>query len=265
MALPQVSTALPPSDGDLHRAGPEAAADLGEQPAGDQRAALLLGGRPRRWPERTRRSRSWTASARRPRAAACRRAPARWAGGQGAGGPGHGVGQNVALDLELHRSCLLSGCPGLSRYDDSPARCLPGSWSLILKIQSSSSHRVGGFWGQPGLSQVTGVARVSTAAVIWRGPAAAAVWTRGALRPDAPVTPRSTGVFLWMSQALSTALIHSLCALIVQPGAGMRSLHRPRCSPGQRLLLDPVGELGDLVVDRAAFGHQRPDLACRRA
>ena len=27
------------------------------------------------------------------------------------------------------------------------------------------------------------------------------------------------------------------------------------------LLLDPVGQLGDLVVDRAAFGHQLTDLA----
>ena len=31
------------------------------------------------------------------------------------------------------------------------------------------------------------------------------------------------------------------------------------------LLLDPVGQLGDLVVDRAALGHQLADLAGRRA
>jgi hypothetical protein len=34
-------------------------------------------------------------------------------------------------------------------------------------------------------------------------------------------------------------------------------------SPGQRLLLDPVGELGDLVVNRPALGHQGADFLVR--
>src|SRR5215469_18524709 len=53
--------------------------------------------------------------------------------------------------------------------------------------------------------------------------------------------------------------IHTLCACIV---CGARFACRVTDqSPGEGLLLDAVGELGHLVIDGAALGHQGPDLA----
>src|SRR5689334_24187404 len=56
-------------------------------------------------------------------------------------------------------------------------------------------------------------------------------------------------VFRNSSTTLSTNCVHS----------NARANRRAR-SAGARLLLDPVGQLGDLRVDRPALGHQRADL-----
>src|SRR5215471_15822594 len=54
-------------------------------------------------------------------------------------------------------------------------------------------------------------------------------------------------------------LIHSLCACIACR-AKFACWVTVR-SPGESLLLDPVGELGHLVVDGTALSHQGPDLS----
>src|SRR5215469_7105774 len=53
--------------------------------------------------------------------------------------------------------------------------------------------------------------------------------------------------------------IHNLCACIA---CGAKFACRVTVqSPGESLLLNPVGELGHLVIDGPALGHQGPDLA----
>src|SRR5258708_39650608 len=101
----------------------------------------------------------------------------------------------------------------------------------------------------------------STAAVAGRGTAAAAVWKPGRRMPDAIRLPPGRRQFSSECPGSVHTFIHSLCAPIVPRGTGMRVFTLR--SPGQRLLLDPVGELRDLVVDRPALGHQRADLLVR--
>src|SRR5215831_21337560 len=63
-----------------------------------------------------------------------------------------------------------------------------------------------------------------------------------------------------VSTEISTACVYRLLPVaLIRVG---RSWPRGAAS-GPRLLLDPVGELRDLVVDRPPFGHQRADLLVR--
>src|SRR5215469_12716582 len=101
----------------------------------------------------------------------------------------------------------------------------------------------------------------STAAVRDRGTAAAAVWKPGRSRPDALQLPPGRREFSSECPRPVHTFIHSLCAPIVPCGTGMGVF--TACSPRQRLLLDPVGELRYLVVDRPALGHQGADLLVR--
>ena len=105
----------------LDRLVRQAAADVGEQPARDQRPALLAdvgvergagrglvveGGEPQTVAR---------PSPSRPRSAG-RRARGRWAGSGGAGRPGDGIGEDVTFDAELHGWSSPRRCFGLRRH-----------------------------------------------------------------------------------------------------------------------------------------------------
>src|SRR5258708_38885447 len=84
----------------------------------------------------------------------------------------------------------------------------------------------------------------STAAVSAWGMTAPAGWKPAGRMLDAIRLPPGRREFSSGCPRSVHTVIHSLCALNVPRDAGMRAFTGR--SPGQRLLLDPVGELGDL-------------------
>src|SRR5262252_8062128 len=82
-------------------------------------------------------------------------------------------------------------------------------------------------------------------------------WTPDGYPPALRRCPRTVPS---VSTEISTACVYPLLPAALKRVGGSR----PRgASSGPRLLLDAVGQLRDLVVDRPTFGHQRADLTFR--